>query len=205
MQLLVVDDHALFRESLCQVLAGLAQGATALLQAGSADEALALARANPRLDLILLDLELPGMDGLACLSALAEAAAGARIVMVSARAEPATIRRALDAGARGYIPKETPVEVMLSALQLVLAGGTYLPEQLLGELAETPADGSLQLSPRQREVLQMLQEGLLNKQIADRLGLSESTVKVHIRRIFTLLGARNRSQAVNLARERGLL
>ncbi len=205
MKLLVVDDHTLFRESLCQVLAGMEEAFPRLLQAGNAAEALEQARANPDLALILLDLELPGMGGLECLRALAERAPRACIVIVSGQAGPAIIRRALEAGARGYIPKDTPMEVMLSALRLVLSGGTYLPAQLLDGMPEDAQEAGVRLSPRQLEILGLLQEGLLNKQIADRLGLSESTVKVHIRRIFTLLGASNRSQAVNLALKRGIL
>ena len=205
MELLVVDDHTLFRESLCQVLSGLTESPLRVLQAGDGGEALKIVRAHPDLALILLDLGLPGMDGLACLHALAAQVPQARILIVSGEVEPTVIRQALGAGARGYIPKDTPVEVMLSALKLVLSGGTYLPAQLLDGVPEGGLAEDIRLSPRQVEILALLQEGLLNKQIAGRLGLSESTVKVHIRRIFTLLGARNRSQAVNLARERGIL
>jgi len=168
---------------------------------------LEVAQSEPTLDLILLDLDMPGMGGLAVIETLLSIHPNTPIVMISANEDLKSINATLSLGAKGFIPKTTSAEVTLSALRLVLSGGTYLPPQLMhtSPSPTTPVAKDTLLTTRQIEVLRLLQQGTQNKNIAFELGLSPSTVKVHIRRIFTALGARNRTEAVNIAIEKGLL
>ncbi len=204
MKILIVDDHALFRESLSLALSGLEVGEQTILQAEESTQALALARANPDLELILMDIDMPGTNGLDTIRSLHEVLPDVPVIIISAHEEHRSITRAMTLGAKGFIPKTTPIDIMLSALKLVLSGGVYLPPQLLAS-HNVSDSAAVELTPRQMESLKYLQRGVQNKVIAHELNLSESTVKVHVRRIFTSLGAKNRSQAVNNAIEQGIL
>ena len=205
MKILLADDHALFRESLSLALLRLSDDEPEILQAEHGEQAINLAQ-DHNLDLILLDLDMPGINGLNAIQTLLSAQPDTPIVMISAHEEISVINKALAKGVKGFIPKTTPAEVTLSALRLVLSGGVYLPPQLMQQpLLETRKSHDNLLTPRQIEVLKLLQKGVQNKNIAHQLNLSPSTVKVHIRRIFTTLGARNRAEAVNIAIEMGIL
>ena len=205
MKILLADDHALFRESLSLALLRLSDDEPEILQAEHGEQAINLAQ-DHALDLILLDLDMPGINGLNAIQTLLGAQPDTPIVMISAHEEISVINKALAKGVKGFIPKTTPAEVTLSALRLVLSGGVYLPPQLMQQpLLETRKSHDNLLTPRQIEVLKLLQKGVQNKNIAHQLNLSPSTVKVHIRRIFTTLGARNRAEAVNIAIEMGIL
>ena len=205
LKILLADDHALFRESLSLALARLSDDEPEILQAEHGEQAISLAQDHD-LDLILLDLDMPGINGLNAIQALLDTQPDTPIVMISAHEEVHVINKALAKGVKGFIPKTTPADVTLSALRLVLSGGTYLPPQLIQQtLIETSEVDKNLLTPRQVEVLKLLQKGVQNKNIAHQLDLSPSTVKVHIRRIFTTLGARNRTEAVNIAIEKGIL
>ncbi len=205
MKILLADDHALFRESLSLALVRLTDDEPEILQAEHGEKAINLANEHD-LDLILLDLDMPGINGLDAIQTLLGIQADTPIVMISAHEEISVINRALAKGIKGFIPKTTSADVTLSALRLVLSGGTYLPPQLMQQTPIETGEGDKNLlTPRQVEVLKLLQKGIQNKNIAHQLDLSPSTVKVHIRRIFTTLGARNRTEAVNLAIEMGLL
>ncbi len=205
MKILLADDHALFRESLSLALLRLSDDEPEILQAEHGEQAINLAQ-DHALDLILLDLDMPGINGLNAIQTLLGAHPDTPIVMISAHEEISVINKALAKGVKGFIPKTTPAEVTLSALRLVLSGGVYLPPQLMQQpLLETRKSHDNLLTPRQIEVLKLLQKGVQNKNIAHQLNLSPSTVKVHIRRIFTTLGARNRAEAVNIAIEMGIL
>ncbi len=205
MKILLADDHALFRESLSLALVRLTDDEPEILQAEHGEKAIELAKEHD-LDLILLDLDMPGINGLDAIQTLLDIQADTPIVMISAHEETSVINKALSKGIKGFIPKTTSADVTLSALRLVLSGGTYLPPQLMQQTPIETGEGDKNLlTPRQVEVLKLLQKGVQNKNIAHQLDLSPSTVKVHIRRIFTTLGARNRTEAVNLAIEMGLL
>jgi DNA-binding NarL/FixJ family response regulator len=161
------------------------------------------------LDLILLDLFMPGANGFELLSQVCGSATAAPLVVLSGSEDVAHMRKALDCGAAGFIPKSAPRAVMLSALRLVLAGGVYLPPELMQapppSAARNAAPDNLgALTERQREVLMRLSQGLSNKQIARDLGLSENTVKVHVAAILRALGASNRTEAALQARALGI-
>jgi DNA-binding NarL/FixJ family response regulator len=153
-----------------------------------------------------VDLQMPGMDGVAGVRRLRALFPTVPLVVVSAEQEPATVRAAFVAGAAAYLPKSEPPEVLQQALRLVLAGGTYTPALALADLRSdgaAPRPDLHALTPRQRDVLRGLSRGLPNKLIARELGLSEGTVKIHIAAVLRALRARNRTEAVVLARQLG--
>jgi DNA-binding NarL/FixJ family response regulator len=216
MTVLVVDDHPLFREGLRQVLQGLADG-TRIVTEGDAENALATARAVDDLDLVLLDLSMPGMNGFTAVQRFCREVPGVPVVIISAHEEPSDVRRALSLGALGYIPKSTPPNTLLDALRLVLGGGVYVPPLFLQSaqarepLAPDDPDVSAAdsadetLTGRQADVLVLLSQGKSNKVIARELDLSEKTVKAHVTAVFRALGVVNRTQAAIAARRRGLI
>ena len=208
-RILAVDDHALFREALARVLSEL-DPEVAVIHAGTGPEAIAAASYYQGLDLILLDRSLAGADGISLLPQLRDAANGAPVVVISGSARPGDVQRALDAGAASYVPKTVGIQEMLVALRRVLAGDPYLPPTLLASLAPTdhqPTSSQQinldKLTERQKEVLRLLSQGLSNKGIANRLDLSEGTVKLHVSAIMRALGARNRTEAVLVAEQFG--
>lgn len=209
-QILIADDHPLFRAALVQALGG--DPGMQCAQAGTLDEALAVLAAQPETDLVLLDLHMPGNHGLAGLAALRAEHPQIGVLIVSANEDVQVIRRALDYGAMGFIPKSAPPETIRHAVAAVLAGERWLPPGLHNtvlHLRSRPQDTDLasrlaRLSPQQFRVLAMVAEGLLNKQIADRLAIQERTVKAHLSVIFEKLGVRNRTQAGVVLRELGL-
>lgn len=210
MRILIADDHALFRRGLSLLLRQLYPDAE-LAEATDIAGALALGDRLAQCDVVLLDLTMPGMEGFAGLERLHAAAPAARIVMLSASADLESIRRAMAAGARGYVLKSGSDETLRHALSLVMAGEIYVPPVVLAELdrprggLELPADSPLRsLTERQRQTLLLLVQGLSNKEIARQLGLLESTVKAHLKVILKKLGAGNRTQAALLATQLGL-
>lgn len=215
MTVLVVDDHPLFREGLRQMLRDL-DGSAEVLAEDDAEKGLAVAKARDDLDLVCLDLTMPGMNGLAAVERFVQESPGIPVVIISGHEEPARVRRALSLGAVGYIPKSTPPSVMADALRLVLGGGIYVPPLMLSEVQGDGADGGARVEPieapgnehlteRQVHVLELLAEGKSNKVIARELELSEKTVKSHITAVFRALGVVNRTQAAVEARKRGLI
>ncbi|WP_171164789.1 response regulator [Usitatibacter palustris] len=216
MTVLIVDDHPLFREGLKQVLQNLAED-TEVLAESDAQAGLAVAKARDDLDLVLLDLSMPGMDGFTAVERFGREAPGVPVVIVSGHEEAAEVRRALSCGALGYIPKSTPPNTLIDALRLVLGGGIYVPPVLLHavqdpdpEAVEAQAESGEKLAPenltgRQIDVLGLLAQGLSNKLIARDLDLSEKTVKAHVTAVFRALGVVNRTQAALEARRLGLL
>lgn len=193
MKILIVDDHALFRAGLRMLLATIGKHAICL-EAPTIAEALTLIAQNADIELCLLDLVLRqerGFDAIGQIKALSSSIA---IVVVSGAEDSATIRSCIDAGAMSYIPKSVAPEVLTHALQRVLTGAVYLPDQVASTLE---ADlNAVNLTPRQQQVLQCLSRGLPTKLIARELLLSEHTVKDHITGIFQTLGVRNRTEAV---------
>lgn len=211
MRILLIDDHRLFREAVAHVLAQFDEKVV-LLEAGTAEEAIDMTSHYHDLDLILLDLNMPGMGGLSGLPTLLAAAPTVPVVVVSGSTDANDVRASIRAGAAGFIPKTSSGREMSEALRLVLGGDIYVPPSLLAVIGpprdgpaapSTPVDASL--TPRQLEVLRLLGEGLSNKTIARRLSLSEGTVKLHVNAVLRGLNARNRTGAVIEAQRRGLL
>jgi DNA-binding NarL/FixJ family response regulator len=201
MKILVCDDHALFREGLALVL-GQLDPAAELESVGDAETALARVAQGEKPDLVLLDLQLPGMDGFAALAALRRDHPDVPVVVLSASENPARARAALERGASGFIPKSSRGAVLLSALRLVLSGGIYVPQLVLNGAAA--AERAAALTDRQLEVLRLLARGLTNREIADVLKISEGTVKSHAKRLFEALDVTNRTEAAMRMRELGL-
>jgi DNA-binding NarL/FixJ family response regulator len=197
MRILTADDHTLFREGLRLVLGQLEEGAT-VLEAGSLEQALEAARSQPDLDLALLDLNMPGMQGAAGVRRFRQQFPDVPVVVVSASDSSGEVERLIAAGAAGFICKTSSSQVMLSALRLVLSGGVYLPPEILqrGAVMDKDGTGDPALTERQIVVLRLLAEGKPNKVIADELNLSEGTVKIHLNAIFRTLNVRNRTEAV---------
>lgn len=201
MQILVVDDHSLFREGLRYVLENI-QKDIAILEAGDAELAFNLLIANSDLDLVLLDLDLPGEDGFSILHKCRSMYPGLPIIILSASKNISDIKNVLADGAMGFIPKDTPSKIMLSAIMLVLEGGVYTPPGLnhsFGDIPDQRAESSI--TPRQTQVLAMMVKGEANKVIAADLGIAEATVKMHVTSILKHLGVSNRTQAVLAAQK----
>lgn len=206
--LLIADDHPLFRAALRQAAIEAVAEAD-IREAGSLDAVLATLDADPGVDLVLLDLHMPGNHGLAGLAAIRAQHPAVAVVVVSANDDPRVVRRALDHGAAGYLPKSAGLDELRDAIRAVLACEQWLPTTLRGAVARTQSDSGdadlaarlASLSPQQFRVLTLVAQGLLNKQIADRLDVQERTVKAHLSAIFERLGVRNRTQAGVVLRE----
>ena len=207
MRILLADDHPLFRLALVQAVRAVAPAAE-LAEAATFDEARTDLDAHADTDLVLLDLNMPGSHGLIGLAILRAEHPATAVAMVSAQDDAATIRRACACGAAGYISKRASLDELGEALRTVLDCRTWLPPHVRDALdgaAPDPHDRALAarltaLSPQQMRVLGLVAEGLLNKQIADRLGVQERTVKAHLSAIFERLRVRNRTQAGVLLR-----
>ncbi|WP_119717464.1 response regulator transcription factor [Cognatilysobacter tabacisoli] len=201
--ILVADDHPLFREALRGAVARVVPDAR-LHEADSVDALHALVEREPDADLLLLDLNMPGAQGFSALVHLRALHPQLPIVVVSAREEPAVMRRALDHGAMGFIPKSADSAQLGEAIERVLDGDRWAPPAAFTAPAAAAdehdaAQRLRDLTPQQFRVLQMLGAGLLNKQIGYELGVSEATVKAHVTAILRKLGANNRTQAVLIA------
>jgi DNA-binding NarL/FixJ family response regulator len=192
-KILIVDDHALFRAGLRMLLAAIGQDVRCL-EAESIGDALALIAQHPDLQLCLLDLALKNENGLDAVKKIKETAPQIAVVVVSGADDSAMIRDCIDAGAMSFIPKSVAPEVLTQALQHVLSGAVYLPEQIMSAMEHVPQRP--QLTPRQWQVLKCLNRGLPTKLISRELELSEHTVKEYIALVFQALGVRNRTEAV---------
>jgi DNA-binding NarL/FixJ family response regulator len=199
-RLMIVDDHPLFRGALNQALAAAIHGAI-IVEAGSLDELGTLLVQSSDVDLILLDLDMPGVQSLSGLLYLRAQHPAIPVMIVSASADSSLIRRAIEFGASGYAPKSLAVERIRDAVRQVLDGAIWVPPDV--DLAAKPDKETTELvnrlstlTPQQVRVLMMLGEGLLNKQIAFRLGVSEATIKAHVSAILQKLAVDSRTQAV---------
>ncbi|WP_028916725.1 response regulator transcription factor [Pseudoxanthomonas sp. J35] len=203
MTILIADDHPLFREALRGAVQRILPEAT-LHEADSVDALYALVEANADADLLLMDLNMPGAHGFSALVHLRSLHPQLPVVVVSAREEPAVMRRALDHGALGFIPKSADSETIAMAVETVLDGERWAPAAAAAAPAmdrdeQAVAQRLRELTPQQFRVLQMLGEGRLNKQIAWDLGVSEATIKAHVTAVLRKLGVNNRTQAVLMA------
>ena len=201
--ILIADDHPLFREALRGAVQRILPDAS-LCEADSVDALYGLVEANPDADLLLMDLNMPGAHGFSALVHLRALHPQLPVVVVSAREEPAVMRRALDHGALGFIPKSADSETIGIAVGQVLDGERWAPAAAASAPAmdrdeEAVARRLRELTPQQFRVLQMLGSGKLNKQIGYDLGVSEATIKAHMSAVLRKLGATNRTQAILLA------
>jgi len=203
---IVADDHPLFREALIHAIGNCVADAD-IIEADSLDTLQAVVEANPEADLLLLDLNMPGVSGFSALAYIRSKHESLPTVIVSAMDDPAVIRRSIQHGASGFIPKSSPISTLEKGIRAVLDGEVWVPaginlqdDRLDSEEAEIAAALS-SLTPHQFRVLMMLGEGLLNKQIAYQLGVSEATIKAHVTAILRKMHVNNRTQAV-LAVER---
>jgi DNA-binding NarL/FixJ family response regulator len=208
MKVLLADDHALFREGVRLVLESLVEDPLDVVEACDFIQALAVIRAGADVDVGLVDLNMPGMDGFSGIEALKRAAPDLHLVVVSASEDPKDVRRALDCGAHGYITKSSSSAAMLNGIRSVLSGETFISPGLEVPLIPSAiADTETvkqSLTPRQRDVLAMLRQGKSNKEIARDLDLAEITVKLHVTAILRALGVENRTQAAIFAAKMGL-
>jgi DNA-binding NarL/FixJ family response regulator len=199
-RILIVDDHPLFRDALRMALSVGNQTLT-VLESGSLDDASAQLRAGADIDLVLLDLRMPGVQGLSGLAYLRVSHPDMPVAVVSGLEDPAIMRRTLALGASGYVPKSTPADVIREAIKTILAGGVWIPNNLAAASANEVAKDEMSkrlatLTPQQLRVLMMLKEGKLNKQIAYELDVTEATVKAHVSAILLKLDVDSRTQAV---------
>ncbi|WP_378944491.1 response regulator transcription factor [Mesorhizobium sp. ANAO-SY3R2] len=198
----IADDHPLFRGALKQAIAGLAD-VSSVLEAGDFESVKAIVAANEDIDIVLLDLSMPGASGLSGLISLRGIHATVPVVIISAHDDPETIRRALELGASGFISKSASMDEIRNAVESVLSGEISAPADIDLGVERDPEISDLikrlqSLTPQQTRVLGMLAEGLLNKQIAYELGVSEATIKAHVSAILQKLGVDSRTQAVIL-------
>lgn len=202
MKLLIIDVHPMALAGVAALLKQPKYQAETLL-AKDVSEGLAFIHANADIDAVLLDIGLPGEDGITALATIGDARADLPVIILSASENPADVRRALAAGALGYVPKSATIDTLISAVRLVLAGDVYVPPIVLRESPEFSADDKgpsiSNLTNRQAEILNMLGCSLSNKEIARNLDLSERTVKAHVTAIFKSLRVKNRAEASRYA------
>jgi two-component system nitrate/nitrite response regulator NarL len=212
MKLMIVDDHTVVREGLAALLRQIGPD-TEILPARNADEALEQLASHPDLDVVLLDLTMPGMDGMSALIEFGRRRPELPVIVLSSSEDAHDARKALSLGALGYVPKSASQHALLSAIKLVMNGELYVPPLILAAMgAMSPGaydvgklDGRGRLTARQVEVLRLLSEGRSNKEISAGLDLSEKTVKAHITAIFKALNVVSRTQAANAGRAQGLI
>jgi DNA-binding NarL/FixJ family response regulator len=209
MRALVIDDHPLIREIVPAVLAK-ALGEVAVATESTLEAGIARASRDEIPELVVLDLGLPGCQGLEALARFRSRFPEVPLVVFSGTTDRASIVAALEAGAVGYIPKTSKPDVMVAALKVVAAGGTYVPPEALEEQdeQERPARrrgaAALDLTERQKQVLRLILKGYNNERIASELSIAPNTVKQHAHAIFTALGVSTRTEAVIAAARHGL-
>ena len=200
-RILSVEDHPVFRQGLVTII-GTEPDMTLVAFAANAVEAIAAFRQH-RPDITLMDLRLPGTNGTDTMIAIRGEFPDARVIMLSSSDSDGEIQRALRSGACGYVLKSTPQDELLAVIRLVHSGKRHVSTDVAARLAEHLGDEDL--TPRELEVLRLIRDGNKNKQIADRLSISETTVNFHIKNIVDKLGASDRTHAVTIAVRRGLL
>jgi two-component system, NarL family, nitrate/nitrite response regulator NarL len=205
-KLLIVDDHPLFRDGLAALLRQ-ASADTLVVQASSTEEALQIVDEDI-IDAVFMDLVMPGLCGEPAIREFARRHPDLPVIVLSSSEDPSDVRRVLNAGASGYIPKSATAQTVVSALTLVLSGNIYVPPLIVSaatRAADNAANGGprslSQLTDRQVDVLKYLRDGLTNNEISANLGIAEKTVKVHIAAIFKTLNVVNRTQAAKFLHE----
>ena len=194
MKILLVDDHALFRDGLALLLRNLGDDVR-VLEAGDSISAFEMLSIHPDLDLMLLDLNIPGKDGFFVLGTMIKKYPTVPVAILSASASQEDVDKVMATSAMGYIHKHTPSKVLLGAIELMLAGGLYTPPMATFVEGGVSAKSEASLTGRQIEVLALLAGGDSNKQIAGKLGIAEATIKMHVTAILKALSVKNRTQA----------
>lgn len=209
-KIVIADDHPLFRAALKQAVTQAVPGVT-IFEADTLAAVQETVEAHDDADLVLLDIHMPGAQGFSGLVFLRGQHPGIPVVVVSGSEEPHVMKKAIDYGASGFIPKSAPLEVISEAISAVLEGEEWLPQEISDSLDDLVTEEDQQiaaalasLTPQQFRVLTMLTEGLLNKQIAYELGVSEATIKAHVTAILRKLGVHSRTQAVIAAQRLGV-
>ena len=213
MKILVVDDHSLITDALSVLFLDL-DPATEVLTARTAESGMEALQRNPDLDLVVLDLGMPGVSGTSLLEAMVAYAPEMKILVLSGQQDPRNVMRVLQLGAAGFVPKSMASDTLLDAVKFVLSGGVYIPADLLEEVnrvamigtaerSRDAANARVELTERQEQVLQLLARGAPIKIICRELGLSEGTVKTHVTAIYRAFNASNRTEALLAARRHG--
>jgi DNA-binding NarL/FixJ family response regulator len=213
-KVLMVDDHVLFRDGMRYVLQQLADEVE-VVDAGNFDDGMRLAANDPNIDLALLDLHMPGSDGVKSIQIFHQSYPGIPLVVVSGSDQREDIEKVMEYGAMGFISKLSSSKIMLGALRMVLEGGVYLPPQLLQQAMTSIDQGNVDrrvdrnsknwLTSRQMQTLELLAEGMSNKEISERLNVAEGTVKIHTAAVYQALRVNSRLEAVSAARRLGFL
>ena len=200
MRVLIADDHDLLRDTLVLYLEG--QGQIETVAVGTLDEACGRIETDTPFDLVLLDFNMPGMNGLEGLRKALSIGGGPRVALMSGEATRQIAETALDAGAAGFVPKSLPAKSLVNAVHFMAKGEQYAPVDFMTAADEKIVNPLAQsLSPRELQVLKGLTEGKTNKEIARDLDVSEPTVKLHVKTLYRKIGAANRTQAAMIARE----
>jgi DNA-binding NarL/FixJ family response regulator len=213
MKILVVDDHSLITDALSVLFLDL-DPAAEVLTTRTAEGGMELLEKNPDLDLVVLDLGMPGVSGTSLLESMVAHSPEMKILVLSGQQDPRNVMRVLQLGAAGFVPKSMASDTLLSAVKFVLSGGVYIPADLLEEVnrvamigtPERPREAGttrVELTERQEQVLQLLARGAPIKIICRELGLSEGTVKTHVTAIYRAFNASNRTEALLAARRHG--
>ena len=215
MRILIVDDHQLFIDGIRYILTSLVKDIE-ILEATSADHARQQLDASLELDLVLLDLHMPGLGGRSIMQHPRIQKACLPVVIISGEDDPHTIKAVIDAGVMGFIPKSYSGKSLLNALRTVMNGEIYIPDTIRKQIHHLSAERNYRehshdavsdtgITRRQHEVLELLANGASNKQISSKLYLTENTVKAHVSALLRALDASNRTECVSIARSKGLI
>lgn len=199
MRILIADDHELVRDTIAMFLE--TEGVDEIIGVESLDAAIDVTRASGSFDLVLLDFNMPGMNGLLGLTRMRNANDNRPVAILSGTATPKIAKEAIEAGASGFVPKTLGAKSMVSAIRFMVAGETFVPYEFMQQV-EARTVGNL--TERETEVLRGLCEGKSNKEIARDLDLQEVTIKLHVKTLCRKLDAKNRTQAAMIARDRRL-
>jgi DNA-binding NarL/FixJ family response regulator len=213
MKILVVDDHSLITDALSVLFLDL-DPAAEVLTTRTAEGGMELLESNPDLDLVVLDLGMPGVSGTSLLESMVAHSPEMKILVLSGQQDPRNVMRVLQLGAAGFVPKSMASDTLLAAVKFVLSGGVYIPADLLEEVDRVAMIGTperprevgttrVELTERQEQVLHLLARGAPIKIICRELGLSEGTVKTHVTAIYRAFNASNRTEALLAARRHG--
>jgi DNA-binding NarL/FixJ family response regulator len=204
LKILVVDDHILVREGLCYVLEKLGNN-TNIVEADNYQQAVNLLHNDDDIDLILIDLNMPGEDGFTLLEFCRANYPSLPAIVLSASKQRADMQQALKNGALGFIPKDSTSQVMLGALRTIMTGELYIPPLMNDYNTQAQLNIDNTFTPRQKQVMIMVVQGLSNKSIALELGIAEATIKMHVSSIFKALGVQNRTEAALAAHKLGVV
>lgn len=203
MRILIADDHDLLRDTLVMFLEG--QGAMETASVGTLQDAIDRIKADEAYDLVLLDYNMPGMNGLEGLRTVLAMEETDRVALISGEATKQIAEDALEAGAAGFVPKSLPAKSLVNAVKFMAMGEQYAPLDFMTAVEEVPQNALAdKLTSRELQVLEGLTQGKSNKEVARDLDITEPTVKLHVKTLYRKVGAANRTQAALIAREAGL-